>query len=178
MNATLTVGLLLLIGLLLPLGAVADDTADGRLHTGLSGYEETPLTISTTGNGVFRARINNDDSAITYRLSYADLEGTVRQAHIHFGQAGITGGISVFLCSNLGNGPAGTQACPPSPATVTGTIQSGDVIDLAGQGIEAGAFAELLAAIRAGATYVNVHSSKWPGGEIRGQLGGHRHSDD
>ena len=43
------------------------------------------------------------------------------------------------------------------------------------QGIEAGAFAELVAAMRAGHTYANVHSSKWPGGEIRTQIvGEHR----
>ena len=75
---------------------------------------------------------------------------------------------------DLGNGPAGTQACPPSPATVTGTIRPADVIGPAGQGITAGQFAELVAAIRAGATYVNVHSSTYPGGEIRAQLG-HSH---
>ena len=40
------------------------------------------------------------------------------------------------------------------------------------QGIEPGAIGELVAAIRAGHTYVNVHSSKWPGGEIRAQIRG------
>ena len=39
-----------------------------------------------------------------------------------------------------------------------------------GQGIEPLAFGELLSAVRAGYTYANVHTSKWPGGEIRGQL--------
>jgi hypothetical protein len=38
------------------------------------------------------------------------------------------------------------------------------------QGIEAGNFAELVAAMRAGSTYANVHSSKWPAGEIRAQI--------
>ncbi len=105
------------------------------IHEFLSGYEETPLTLSTTGNGEFQARISNDETQIQYQLSYSDLEGTVTQAHIHLGQPGITGGISVFLCTNLGNGPAGTQACPAAPATVTGTLQAADVIGPAGQGI-------------------------------------------
>jgi hypothetical protein len=39
-----------------------------------------------------------------------------------------------------------------------------------GGGIEPGAFAEIAAAIREGVAYANVHTSKWPGGEIRGQL--------
>jgi hypothetical protein len=45
------------------------------------------------------------------------------------------------------------------------------------QGIEPGAIGELVAAIRAGATYVNVHSSKWPGGEIRAQIRGDHKGD-
>ena len=92
------------------------------------------------------------------------------QAHIHFGQRAVNGGISVFLCSNLGNGPLGTQACPAAPATIEGTIGPENVIGPTGQGIAAGEFDELVRAIDAGAAYVNVHSTGFPGGEIRAQL--------
>ena len=145
----------------------------------LTGYEETPSAVSTTGNGTFIARISNDESHINWELSYADLEGAVQQAHIHFGQQGVTGPISVFLCTNLGNGPAGTQPCPAPPATISGTITAVDVTNLANErGISAGELDELIAAIRASATYVNVHSTRWPGGEIRSQIdgnSGHNH---
>ena len=100
----------------------------------LTGYEETGTTggaVSTTGNGTFKARISNDESRIDWELSYSDLEGAVQQAHIHFGQRSITGPISVFLCTNLGNGPAGTQPCPAPPATISGTIVAADVTNLA-----------------------------------------------
>jgi hypothetical protein len=140
-----------------------------RISVGLSGYAETPLALSTTGNGEFHARIIDEDS-IEYELSYSNLEGNVTQSHIHVGSPAQTGGISVFLCSNLGNGPAGTQACPAAPATITGTIVPANVIGPTGQGITAGQFDELLQAIRAGSTYVNVHSSLYPGGEIRSQI--------
>jgi len=144
-----------------------------RISEILSGYEETPSAVSTTGNGTFKARISNDNSRIDWELSYADLEGAVQQSHIHFGQKSVTGPISVFLCTNLGNGPAGTQPCPAPPATISGTITAVDVTNLANErGISAGEFDELLAAIRAGATYVNVHSTRWPGGEIRSQING------
>jgi hypothetical protein len=137
----------------------------------LTGYEETPSAVSTTGNGTFNARISNDESRIDWELSYDDLEGAVQQAHIHFGQKSITGPISVFLCTNLGNGPAGTQPCPAPPATISGTIVAADVTNLANErGISAGELDELISAIRAGATYVNVHSTRWPGGEIRSQI--------
>ena len=150
--------------------AVAGDRA--KVKTTLTGYEETPLAVSTDGNGTFLATIADGGSAINYELRYADLEGSVTQAHIHFGQEGITGGISAFLCTNLGNGPAGTQACPAAPATVTGTITAADVIGPTGQGIAAGELDELVSAIRAGVAYANVHSTTYPIGEIRGQFDG------
>jgi hypothetical protein len=148
----------------------------------LTGYEETAPTgggaVSTTGNGTFTARISNDESQIEWQLTYNDLEGAVQQAHIHFGQKAITGPISVFLCTNLGNGPAGTQPCPAPPATISGTITAADVTNLANErGISAGELDELIAAIRAGATYVNVHSTRWPGGEIRSQIDGNSGHD-
>src|SRR6185369_7012281 len=87
----------------------------------LIGAEEVPY-VSTTANGQFEARINQTETEIAYTLSYSTLEGDVQQAHIHLGQAGVAGGISVFLCTNLNNGPVGTQACPPAPATITGVI--------------------------------------------------------
>ena len=148
-----------------------------RLGTNLTGFEEAaPAAISTVATGQFDATINQAESAIDYVLSYADLEAPVTQAHIHFGRRGTDGGISVFLCTNLGNGPAGTQPCPASPATVTGTITATDVIGPTAQGIGPGEFAELIRAIRSGSAYVNVHSTKFPAGEVRGQLdAGHSH---
>jgi hypothetical protein len=140
-----------------------------QFRASLDGYQEVPV-VSTTGNGQFRATVTQTGNGFAYRLSYAALEGNVLQAHIHLGQPAVNGGISVFLCSNLGNGPVGTQACPPPPATVTGTIDAADVIGPAGQGIAPGELAELLRAMRAGVTYANVHSSLFPGGEIRGQI--------
>ena len=136
----------------------------------LSGYEETPSAVSTTGIGTFNARIANDESRIEWQLTYADLEGAVQQAHIHFGQRGVSGGISVFLCTNLGNGPAGTPACPAFPATVEGTLTADDVVGPASQGIAPGEFGELRRAIRNGFAYVNIHSDTYAGGEARGQL--------
>jgi hypothetical protein len=134
----------------------------------LTGYEEVPA-ISTDAFGTFHARINNGNT-ISYELSYTALSGDVQQAHIHFGQPGVNGGISVFLCTNLGNGPAGTKPCPPGPATISGTINPSNVIGPTDQGIGPGEFSELLAAIEAGRAYANVHSSTHPAGEIRAQL--------
>ncbi len=156
---------------------VANAGADGdssSIRERLSGYQEDPLTLSTTGTGRFAATVNTATQEIHYRLSYSGLEGNVLQAHIHLGQRAQSGGISVFLCTNLGNGPAGTQPCPAAPATITGVLRPADVIGPGAaptaQGITAGQFSELVKAIRSEVTYVNVHSSLYPGGEIRAQL--------
>lgn len=142
----------------------------------LDGYEEVPA-LSTPGSGEFRAQIDDRKDEIHYTLRYGGTETPVTQSHIHFGNVSVNAGISAFLCSNLGNGPAGTQACPPAGGTISGTIVPANVIGPAGQGIAAGQFDELVAAIRAGSTYANVHTTGYPGGEIRAQLSA-RHGDD
>jgi hypothetical protein len=143
-----------------------------NLKAFLSGYNEVP-SVSTTASGEFRARISKDETQIEYELSYSDLEGAVQQAHIHVGQEGVNGGISVWLCSNLASPPTppGVQPCPPPPATITGVATAADVVGPTAQGVAPGEFAELIRAIRAGKTYANVHSTKFPGGEIRDQIG-------
>jgi CHRD domain-containing protein len=144
----------------------------------LTGYEEVPA-VSTVGNGQFRARISNDETSIQWELSYSNLEGAIQQSHIHLGQPGVNGGISVFLCTNLGNGPVGIQACPAPPATISGTINASEVSPnipataaARTQGLDTGEIAELIRAMRAGATYVNIHTVRWPGGEVRKQING------
>jgi len=130
----------------------------------LDGFQEVP-SISTTGAGTFRARINRDETAIDFELTYSGLEGTtVTQAHIHFSREGVNGAIVVFLCG--GSKPA----CPAS-GTVTGTLTEADIGATAeDQGIAATELGELIEAIRSKAAYVNVHTDLVPSGEIRGQM--------
>ena len=155
-----------------------DNTATARL----TGYQETPLTINSPGSGEFKARISHDETSIEYVLTYRDLSASPpTQAHIHFGRPAISGQIVFFLCTN-GAPPAGVpmpQPCPAAPATITGTLTQMDVIARPDQGIEAGAagFAEMVKAIRAGATYANVHTPTRPTGEIRGHIDDHRGDD-
>lgn len=164
--------LVLVFGLVSLLGAVGVAVATGGrdFRERLTGYEETPQSISTPANGEFKLRINSISNTLEYRLSYRGFETPVLQAHVHFGARATTGGISVFLCTNLGNGPAGTPACPSPEGTVSGTLDADDVVGPAGQGIAPGEFDELVDAIRAGYTYANVHTEARPAGEIRAQL--------
>ena len=177
------------------MSSASADSGKSSFSTTLNGYQETPVTINSTGSGEFAAKINNDGTAIEYVLNYRDLATNVLQSHIHFGRPGLTGGIVLFLCTNL-NPPAGVPvppACPQAPvggdtATVTGTLTAANLlvpnvanVALPTQGIDPGAagFAEIVQAIRNGAAYANVHTSKVPSGEIRGALGkAHDHGSD
>ena len=143
-------------------------SAAEQLTARLRGFDEVPA-ISSFGNGFFSATINEAAGTITWTMTYGVMNGKVTQSHIHFAQRGVNGGIWVFLCSNLGNGPAGTQACPTAPATIHGTITASNIIPVAAQGIQAGDFGPILRAIKTGTVYVNIHTDRYPGGEIRGQ---------
>lgn len=144
-----------------PTGAYAEGSFDARL----SGFQEVP-PISTTGTGQFKANVVGDGAnvRIEYELSYSGLSTPVGAAHIHFGQRGVAAAVSAFLCGG-GNKPA----CP-ADGTVTGTIAAGDVVGPENRGIAAGEIQELVRAMRAGVTYANVHSQRYPEGEIRGQI--------
>ena len=150
------------------------ESGPSRFRVNLTGDDETPLAVSSPGGGTFTAKINRSGNAIDYTLSYASFPSAVTQAHVHFGSVSQTGGISFFLCTNLGNGPAGTQACPAEPATISGTIHAADVIGPAAQGIAAGELNEIIAAMRSGAAYVNIHTADFPIGEARHPLGHQR----
>jgi hypothetical protein len=175
-------------GLVVPL-AMADNDRPNQRHrvqARLSGFNEVhfsggpPATlrgaVSTAASGTFTANIDEQDEIIHYELRYQDLEGEVTQGHIHFGQRHTVGGIVVWLCQTEGT-PAPDEVADvtplcPNEGTVTGTITPAQVLTATGQGLDAEEFDELVRAIRAGAAYVNVHSSLFPPGEIRGHIGG------
>jgi hypothetical protein len=167
----------------LPILADQNNSGHEVVSIPLRSYEEVPA-VSSGAHGVFRARIDSRAGTIGYELSYDGLEGDVRQAHIHVGQKSVNGGISVFLCQTATNVDPTGQApmCPPPPAVVTGVLDADNIIGPAGQGVAAGQMAELIAAIKSQVAYVNVHSSTFTGGEIRGQFDrgrrGHDHDDD
>lgn len=162
------IGASLLVALVGGSFALAKNDKGGQAHAKLIGYNEVP-SVSTLAKGKFRAKIDRQDHTIDFELSYEGLEGgTALAAHIHLGQRHTNGGVSAFLCGGA------KPACPSPGGTVEGTINAADVIGPAGQGIAAGQIDELVRAIRAGATYVNVHTTAYPGGEIRGQVRGDR----
>jgi CHRD domain len=132
--------------------------------------QEAPV-CSSAGSGTFSGTLSDDQTTVNYELTYT-LTGTVTQAHIHLAQIGVSGGIIVWLCQTPANvDPTGlSPQCPPSGTPVTGSFTSANVIGPATQGIAPGEFAEVVAAMGDGFTYVNVHSDICPSGEVRGQI--------
>jgi hypothetical protein len=156
-------------------GMAVAQTTNARAR--LFGTAENP-TLSTTGRGLLDVVIDETAQTITYELTYNNLEGVgttpyvtdgvVTAAHIHLGAVAVNGGVSAFLC-----GGGDKPACPTPSGMVSGVIDLADIVGPGSQGInddEATRFAELVRAIKQGVTYANVHTTRWPSGEIRGQL--------
>jgi hypothetical protein len=152
----------------------------------LSGFNELGSLPSATAfptgailsDGTGTVKLDLNGNSITYSLTYSNVgttspnTGTVTQAHIHFGKSRDSGGIMVFFCTNLSNGPAGTPACPTAGGngTVTGTWTASSVVGPAAQNIAPTNFQGLVDALESNTAYANIHTTAYPAGEIRGQV--------
>ena len=155
----------------------ADDDDDDKgkdkdqFKAKLKGSMEVPA-ISTSASGTFKAKLSKDGNSLSYKLKFKNLEEEMREAHIHFGQKGVNGGVSIFLCTNVGGDPSGlAPSCPTtSSGMISGTLTAANVIGPIDQGIDGGEFDEVISALQNGLAYINVHSDEFRSGEIRGQV--------
>ncbi|HSH22068.1 MAG TPA: CHRD domain-containing protein [Candidatus Caenarcaniphilales bacterium] len=107
------------------------------------------------GSGSATVTISDDETEISYEVTYEGLTGAPVAAHIHFGGPDVAGPVILPLAH--GDSP------------FSGTLTEADFVP--GEGGEGPqTFAEAMTAIRDGETYVNVHTEANPAGEIRGQL--------
>src|ERR1700751_22587 len=147
-----------------------------EFHAKLSGFQELGAlnaetgAILSDGTGTLAVTLDKKLQSANYTLTYSGLSSAVLQAHIHFGKEHVPGGIFAFLCTNLGNGPAGTPACPNPSATVTGMLTPASILAVPGQNISAGDFNALVKALESDTAYGNVHTNNFKSGEIRGHL--------
>ena len=148
--------------LIIPVFAVAESRDGDHFGTHMTGAEETPPRPSRA-QGQLNLKLNADGTALTYKLIVANIED-VTQAHIHFGAPGVAGPPIAWLY----------PSAPPAqhiPGRYDGVLAEGVITDanvvgpIAGEGL-----AGLVATIRAGNAYANVHTTLYPPGEIRGQV--------
>jgi hypothetical protein len=160
------------------------------LRANLTGFQEVPPRL-TTGHGTFTAKLDSGNQSISFTETWTGLTGNtvpsghVLFSHIHFGQRGVAAGIMVFLCGPAGATNPDKPACQDSSSgSATGTITAADVFptgplsSATDQGITAGDFAGLLRIIRSGNAYVNIHTTEFGAGEIRGQIQISQDDDD
>ncbi len=153
--------------------AAADQRQGGRFSATLESEQEVPA-VSSRARGTIRLDIDDQAQQIEYELSYSGLQAEVAQGHIHFAQPGVNGGIVLWLCEGTTQSPIETTPTCPQEGSVSGVLTAADVVAIgganAGQQVAAGEFAEVMALIRKGLAYANVHTAASPGGEIRGQI--------
>ena len=134
-----------------------------RLSASLSGANEVP-PINTAGTGNFE--MTNQQGLITFSLTFSGLSSSLTVAHLHFAPTKVAGGVMIFLC-----GGGGQPDCPAvTEGTITGTITAANVTGPTTQGIDVGDLDSALEAVRDGLSYVNMHTTNFASGEIRGQL--------
>ena len=135
--------------------------ASERFCGNLNGASMVPATASTTTGRVTFESVG--DSTLRFSLSVVNMTG-ITQAHLHAGAAGATGQLLVWLLP-----VNGTAAQAPS-VTLDGEISIGDIAPAWIRGTPRLAMDSVKALMRTGRVYVDVHSSAFTGGEIRGQV--------
>jgi hypothetical protein len=126
-----------------------------------SGGEEVP-PVATRGRGTAVFSLSEDGTELSYKLITTNVAG-ITQSHIHIGEVGVNGPVVVFLFGLVADGVTSTGIL------AEGTIVEADLIERPAIGFGA-TMAELVAAMRSGGSYVNVHTLAFPGGEVRGQV--------
>ncbi len=123
----------------------------------LSGLNSVPQH-PTGASGFAMVMFDSVLDQLTVDLTFTDLSAPVAAGHIHFGDVGVNGPV-ILPFAGL-------------PGTTSGTyhtvLTAANLAPSAANGINT--FADAIAAIEGGHTYVNLHNSIYPGGEIRGQL--------
>jgi hypothetical protein len=129
-----------------------------RFFARLSGFQEVP-PVRTLSSGNFSAHLSADGSKLFFRLVIRDIRNAT-QGHIHLGARGMNGPIVAFLFGPRRN-PLSVRR-----RVITGVITREDLVGpLRGRSLRS-----LIRQMRLGNAYVNVHTTRNPNGQIRGQV--------
>jgi CHRD domain len=133
----------------------------------LVGANEVPA-VTTTGAG--RMELVQEDSVnILYTLSTTARTDSITMAHIHAAGSGVNGPIMVWFFPTEASRAPGTGG--GTAAAVNGIIRVGRISRAGTSFVAPFTWDSLLVRMNAGTAYVNVHTRRFGGGEIRGQVG-------
>lgn len=142
--------------------SLSDARVQLNFRTHLTGDNEVPA-VETQAQGQATFKVSRDGMSIEYKLIVSNIEN-VMMAHIHNAPAGENGGVVVWLYPS--SPPPQLIEGQTQGVLAEGTITSDNLTGgLAGESLDV-----LIDEIRSGNTYVNVHTTQNPGGEIRGQI--------
>lgn len=155
-------------------GIRADDK-EQEFEARLSGSEEVPAVVTDT-RGKVEIVLNADETKAEFELEVR--RGVrVTQSHIHCAPRGVNGPIVVFLAGFHSRGWDVDGAWVENATATDANVMPPPVGSTCPHVINN--LRDLAHAMRAGDTYVNVHTVAHPGGEVRGQLeGGDDDEDD
>ena len=146
-------------------GAGGDDTtgpAAERFSAALAGTSVVPATTSAN-TGSITLSVVPGDSILKFELSVGNMAG-ITQAHLHTAAAGANGNVLAWLLPVNGN------AAQAGSVALTGVISIGDIAPSWIRGTPRLAMDSVVALMRAGRAYVDLHSTTLPNGELRGQV--------
>jgi hypothetical protein len=117
-----------------------------------------PGSVTSSATGTAEYTVNG--TTVNYTVTFSGLTAAANNGHMHVGPAGVNGQVTVPF-----------TVPPATSGTFTGSFTAADVRPATGGGVSvaAGDYDGLLALMRAGNTYTNIHTSTYTGGEIRGQ---------
>jgi hypothetical protein len=177
MRRTYLIGGALVVVLAGVVSAVALGAFNGNVGTHLKGRYEVPFrNTDAQGQAIFR--VGDDGQSVDYKLIASNIDNAF-MAHIHMGSSTVAGPIVVWLFPSTAPVPGPVGSGRHDGVLAQGTFTAANLVGpLAGHPLS-----DLLAAIQSGNAYVNVHTNDgqgavntgpgdFPGGEIRGQLGG------
>mgnify|MGYP001788422852 CR=1 FL=1 len=132
----------------------------------LVGTNEVP-PVTTTAAG--KANVIREDSVtILYDVATTSTTDSITMAHIHAGAAGANGPVMVWLFPSEAARAPGTGG--GTAASVNGVVRVGRLTKAGTSFVGAFTWDSLVTRIGNGTAYVNVHTRKNPGGEVRGQI--------
>jgi hypothetical protein len=149
--------------------ALADDHrgdgGNGQFKANLTGYNEVPAVL-TAGSGQVTVAVSPDQTSLDITLNFTQLLDVAQSVSLYLGLPANAGGAVASICGGA------KPACPTTPdGTVTLALSASDILAVPAQGLAAGDLTSVIQALSNGAIYINVITTKFPNGEIRGQFG-------
>jgi hypothetical protein len=132
---------------------LAGAASSQKFDANMKGSSEVPKS-NTKATGYAEFTVAPNGKSIRYELTAKGLSGPAQAAHLHLGHPGQAGGVLISISTEPFSLPREGRLTAKQ-FTAVGNVET---------------FAQAVRAVRSGRTYVNIHTERFPAGEIRGQV--------